>query len=61
MLVTLYFTDVIHNGSYVLFNSKGKNLMNLIYQKDIKEGEFIEDCVSRKKHIVPNIIQVIES
>ena len=61
MLVTLYFTNVIHNGSYVLFNSKGKNLMNLIYQKDIKEGEFIEDCVSRKKHIVPNIIQVIES
>ena len=60
-LVTLYVTDIIKNGSYVIYNTKAQNIMNLIYQRYIKEGEFIEECVSRKKHIVPLIIQVLES
>ena len=61
LLVALYVTDIIKNGSYVIYNRKAQNIMNLAYQKDIKEGEFIEGCVSRKKHVVPIIMQIIES
>ena len=59
-LVCLYVTDIVKNGSYVLFNSKGLNTMKLIYNDDIYEGYFIEGCVSRKRHMVPLIMQVIE-
>lgn len=59
-LVALYITDIIKNGSYVIYNKKAKNIMNLIYQKETEEGEFLEECVSRKKHIVPLVMQVLE-
>lgn len=58
-LVALYVTDIIKNGSYVLFNEKGKNIMDMCYDKDVKEGEFIEHCVSRKKNVVPLVMEVI--
>jgi manganese-dependent inorganic pyrophosphatase len=60
-LVALYVTDIVKDGSYVLYNQKAQNLMDLAYNKEIHEGEFIEGCVSRKKHIVPIIMQIIES
>ena len=59
-LVALYVTDVIKNGSYVLYNTKAQNLMNLAYNNDIKEGYFIPKCISRKKNIVPIIMGVLE-
>ena len=58
-LVALYVTDIIKNGSYVLFNKKGKNIMDTCYQKDMSQGEFIENCVSRKKNVIPLIMDVI--
>ena len=61
VLVALYVTDIINNGSYVLFNRKGSNIIDVCYQKEINEGYFIEGCVSRKKHIVPLIMQILES
>ena len=61
VLVALYVTDFIKNGSYVIYNRKAQNIMDLAYDEEIHEGEFIEGCVSRKKHIVPLIMQIIES
>ena len=60
-LVALYVTDLIHNGSYVLYNDKGANIMNLAYQDDVREGYFVEGCLSRKKHIVPVIMEILEN
>ena len=60
-LVALYVTDIVKNGSYVIFNEKGSNIMSLAYQQDIEEGHFIEGCVSRKKHIVPVIMDILDS
>ena len=61
-LVALYVTDIIKNGSYVIYNTKGKNIIDLAYQnKDIKEGFFIENCVSRKKNVVPLIMDMFEN
>ena len=60
-LVCLYVTDIIKNGSYVIYNRKSEGTMNLIYQDIIDEGYFVEGCLSRKKHIVPVIMEVLEN
>ena len=60
-LVALYVTDIIKNGSYVLYNKKAKDIMDVAYEVDCPEGYFIEGCLSRKKHIVPEIMSIIES
>lgn len=61
-LVALYVTDIIKNGSYIIFNNRGKDTMALAYGKDtIPEGEFIPGCVSRKKHVVPIIMPIFEN
>ena len=61
-LVALFVTDIVNNGSYVIFNTKGKDIIELAYEKEnIKQGQFISNCVSRKKHVVPVIMEVLES
>jgi len=60
-LVALYVTDIIKNGSYVIYNTKGKNIMELVYQDNIEEGYFVEGCVSRKKHVIPQIMSILEN
>jgi len=59
-IVALYITDIITNGSYVLYNRKAKDIFDLAYQRDIKEGEYLKKCVSRKKHVVPVLMEVLE-
>ena len=60
-LVALYVTDIIQNGSYVIYSSKAKGIVDLAYQADVNQGYFVEGCVSRKKHIVPLIMDVLEN
>lgn len=59
-LVALYVTDIIKKGSYIIYNEKAKNYIDIAYQREIKQGEFIENCISRKKHIVPLIMDIFE-
>ena len=61
VLVALYVTDIIKNGSYVIYNHKGANIIELAYQDAVYEGYFIKDCLSRKKHVVPIIMEILES
>ena len=61
VLVCLYVTDIIRNGSYVLYNRKGKNIIDVAYQKDVEEATFIEGCLSRKRHVVPVIMGILEN
>ena len=59
-LIALYITDIIKNGSYVLFNRKAKDFMDNAYDKEIEEGEYLQDVVSRKKNVVPVIMSNFE-
>ena len=55
--VALYVTDIIQNGSYIIFNTKGQNVVDVVYDKEnLPEGYFVDNCVSRKKHVVPLIM-----
>ena len=60
-VVALYVTDIIQNGSYVLFNRKAIDLFKLAYNDDdLEEGFYLQDCVSRKKHVVPVLMDILE-
>ena len=52
-LIALYITDIIQNGSYILYNRKAKNFIATAYDKELEEGAYLQDCVSRKKNVVP--------
>ena len=60
-LMCLYITDIILNGSYIIYNRKAQEYMKVAYdQYDVEEGFFVENCVSRKKNAVPVIMPVFE-
>lgn len=60
-LMCLYITDIIENGSYVLYSKKGEENMKLAYDNHkVEEGFFVEGCVSRKKNVVPVIMPTFE-
>ncbi len=60
-VVFLYFTDIIKNGSYVLYSSKGSDILEQGYNiKEIHQGYYLDGCVSRKKQMLPNIIDALD-
>ena len=62
MLITaLFVTDILNDGSYIIYNESAKDILDNCFDiPNIKEGEFIKGCISRKKQIIPNIIDVLE-
>lgn len=59
-MVLLVITDIIRNGSYLLFSDGSLEIVsdafNLI---NLKQGEYIDGVVSRKKQIVPTLMEVM--
>lgn len=61
-LIALFITDIVNNGSYVLFSSNADKIMSLAYNiENIEEGTYLDGVISRKKQMVPNIMQEIEN
>ena len=59
--VLIFITDIIKNGSYVLYNTKAKDVIEDAFGlKDVYEGIFLPKMVSRKKQILPRILSVME-
>jgi len=57
----LVITDIINNGSYILYTNKAKKyLENAFNIEALEQGHYIEGCVSRKKQIVPQLMEVIK-
>ncbi|MBO5414972.1 MAG: putative manganese-dependent inorganic diphosphatase [Bacilli bacterium] len=60
--LALYVTDIIKNGSYVIYNTKAQDKVEIIYNDlEVKEGFFVEGCVSRKKNVIPLVMDVFEN
>lgn len=61
-LMTLFITDIVNNGSYVLYSSNAEQIMALAYdKKDMKQGYYLPGVISRKKQIVPYIMGELEN
>lgn len=55
-------TDIIKNGSYLLFDKESEEIVKKAWNvKNIEEGIFINNCVSRKQQIVPAIMNALEN
>lgn len=60
-IVALFVTDIINKGSHIIFNSQSKNIFeNCFDLLELKQGEYLQDIVSRKKQVIPNLIATIE-
>lgn len=60
-IAALFVTDVISNGSYIYYNDNSKEIFEIGFDiKELHQGYYIENCVSRKKQIIPRIIDVLE-
>ncbi len=58
-LVLLCITDIIENGSYILYTAANEEEISLAFNiPDICQGYFLEGVVSRKKQLVPNIMSL---
>ncbi len=61
-VMAFYITDIVNNGSYVLYNSSAEKLMSLAYEiEDMHEGYYLPGVISRKKQMVPNIMSELEN
>lgn len=61
-VIALFVTDILKNGSYIFFNEKAIDIIsNSFGVNDIKEGHFFEGLVSRKKQIVPKIMNYMDN
>ncbi len=60
-IVCIFVTDIIKNGSYVIYSSNAGDIIKDAFGLDeVFEGVFIPNIVSRKKQILPNILSVME-
>lgn len=58
----LFITDIIRKGSYVIYSNKSEDIIRDSFNlKEIYQGCFIPNVISRKKQILPAIIDIIES
>ena len=60
-IVGLFATDLIENGSYVFYNDSAKDVLDNCFGLDeIHQGFYLKGCISRKKQIIPNIMNELE-
>ena len=54
-------TDILNEGSYILFNKKSKYYFELaLGVNNIEEADFFKGIVSRKKQIVPKLMSYLD-
>ena len=50
------------DNSYVIYSDNSKNILEVVYGiNDIPQGQLLKGVVSRKKQIVPNILEVLSN
>ena len=60
-IVCLFVTDILQNNSYLLYNSKADLMLADAFSlSEIKEGQLLKGVVSRKKQMIPPIMNVLE-
>lgn len=59
-LLLLCVTDILKDGSYIFYDESNKEIMaEALNSSNISEGYFLEKCLSRKKQLIPLIMNVI--
>ena len=59
-VVLMFVTDIIKNGSYIFFNENAKDIVSSAYHlKDLEQGLFLDGVVSRKKQMLPKLLDYL--
>lgn len=57
----MFITDIIKKGSYIIYNTKSEEIIKDAYNlKEVYEGVFIPGIVSRKKQMIPPLMERME-
>ena len=58
----LYVTDFMNNNSYLIYSDNSNKVLENAYGiESIYQGYLLEGVVSRKKQMVPNILEVLSN
>ncbi len=60
-MVLLLVTDIIKEGSFVYYVSRARNLLSTAFAGPVDQGAFIPGVISRKKQVIPKIVEAILS
>lgn len=58
-LVTLFVTDILNNGSYIFYNDGALDVLDNCFGENLKQGKFLPNIISRKKQVIPVIMQKV--
>ena len=62
LFTVLFVTDVIKNGSYIIYSSNGKKYLEECFDiADLNQTYFFSNLVSRKKQLLPPILDTLEN
>lgn len=56
-IVALFVTDILTNGSYIYYNNNAFDILDECFGKDLKQGKYLDGIVSRKKQVIPVIME----
>jgi len=59
-ITLLLITDILKEGSYILYQSKHNTVIPSAFDVIDEQGAFVEDVVSRKKQVIPKLLNAIE-
>ena len=60
-IIALFVTDIINEGSYLYFSSKSKDILEKAFDvQTLEQGHYLPGIISRKKQIIPNILNIID-
>ncbi len=59
-LTLLVITDILKEGSYLLFNAENNSVISTAFQISSQQGVFVPGLVSRKKQVVPKILEAYQ-
>lgn len=55
----LFITDILKEGSYIFYNESSFNILNECFGPELTQGKFLPNIISRKKQIIPAIMDKI--
>lgn len=60
-ILAFFVTDIIEEGSYLLYSDESKDILEQSFEvSDLKQGYYFPGIISRKKQIIPRIVDAIE-
>ena len=60
-ILAFFVTDIIEEGSYLLYSEASRDVLQQSFEvDDLKQGYYFDGIISRKKQIIPKIVDTLE-